>query len=87
MENKFDRGEIVAALKKTICRVAFTKTNGDMRVMYCTLQESVLPAAPEESSETTRKRSEDVVSAWDVEKNAWRSFRVDSITDFGVPDL
>lgn len=47
--------------------------------MKCTLQESALPPAPDVS---VRKPNPDVISVWDLEKNAWRSVRYDSISVF-----
>ena len=72
----------VVALKSKLTNgevnLTFTKKDGTIRFMKCTLQESVLPPAPEESK---RKPNPEVLSVWDLEKNAWRSVRIDSITE------
>ncbi len=57
--------------------VTFTKNNGENRVMNCTLRPEVLP---ENTSKTKRPENPDVLSVWDLDKNAWRSFRLDSIS-------
>jgi hypothetical protein len=36
----------------------------------------------ESKTERTKVPSEDTLSVWDLEKNAWRSFRLDSVIDF-----
>lgn len=58
--------------------VVFTKTNGDERVMRCTLSESVLPNV---ESVSTRKKSDESISVWDLDENGWRSFRWDSVKE------
>lgn len=68
-------------LKTDVVSVTFTKVNGDKRVLKCTLQESFLP---EYNSDSTRKKSDNVLSVWDVESNEWRSFRFDSVISYGI---
>jgi|TARA_B110000467_G_C18332948_1_gene494855 hypothetical protein len=74
--------EIISQLKEHECEVTFTKVNGEERVMKCTLQESFLPQT--DKATATNKENSNVVSVWDIEKNAWRSFRMDSLTSFEV---
>jgi len=76
---------IIANLKERTCEVTFTKKNGDMRVMQCTLMESVLPAAKKDEPLTQKKVravNEEVCVVYDVKAPGWRSFRWDSVTDF-----
>ncbi len=56
--------------------VTFEKKDGTERVMNCTLQVSIVPQV---DAESTRKGNDNVVAVWDLDKDAWRSFRVDSI--------
>lgn len=74
---------ILETLHETICKVTFTKTNGEERVMYCTLNESMIPKV-EETSETkrTKKENPDVQPVYDVKAAGWRSFRWDSVKEF-----
>ena len=58
-------------LKTDVVSVTFTKVNGDKRVLKCTLQETYLP---EYNSDSTRKKSDNVISVWDIESQEWRSF-------------
>lgn len=68
--------ELRDLLRKDIVDVTFTKKNGDTREMKCTLISDYLPETHSQSTP-----SEEVVTVWDMEKNAWRSFRFDSVTN------
>lgn len=70
-------------IKSNIMEVTFTKTNGEKRVMNCTLLEKYLPTYNEDS---TRKKNDNVLSVWDVDKGDWRSFRKDSITEYKIKE-
>jgi hypothetical protein len=79
----FDHDEIKSKLYDGVCKVAFTKVNGETRIMHCTLKENLIPEQISvEELTNTRKGSPNVIAAWDVEKQDWRSFRIDSITSF-----
>lgn len=78
-----ERSDIVSKLQSNQCIVKFTKVNGESRVMNCTLRPIDLPEQTD-IEETVYKKSEDVVAVWDLDKGAWRSFRVDSIVEFNV---
>lgn len=73
--------EIVEWLKSNVVEVTFTKTDGTERVMNCTLKTEFLP----ESTATHHKTpSDETVNVFDVDKNAWRCFRLDSVKSFKV---
>lgn len=65
-------------LQHETCNVTFTKVNGEVRTMPCTLQESVLPAR--DTTASTRPVNNSVLSVWCIDKQEWRSFKVDSVT-------
>lgn len=69
---------IRSTLKSNICKVSFTKANGELREMICTLREDIV-VPHEKKTERVKEVSEEVIPVWDCEKNAWRSFRTDSI--------
>jgi hypothetical protein len=73
-----DRDELKANLRNQDAKVTFTKVDGTERVMRCTLRDDALPVS---ESTTTTSRSPDVLSVWDLDKSAWRSFRFDSVKD------
>jgi hypothetical protein len=67
-------------LKTSKMTVTFTKTDGTERAMNCTLvEEHIQPY--EKKTERTRTESDETIAVWDLDKNAWRSFRVDSVTE------
>jgi len=72
-----DRESLVKRLQSGIVTVVFTKVNGERREMRCTLKGEVLP----ELKGSTAKRSKEVLPVWDVDKDAWRSFRWDSVQE------
>ena len=69
-----NKNELVHNLQGGPVEVTFEKVNGDIRKMLCTLQEGVIP-------KTTGKKKEnkDILAVWDLGKNDWRSFRIDSV--------
>ena len=71
-----ERKELISKLKDGDVSVTFTKKDGTERVMKCTLKEDVVPLV-----ESSKKENVGVVVVWDTEKNAWHSFRMDSITN------
>lgn len=81
-----NKQEIIDNLKIAICTVKFKKVDGTERDMSCTLHESLLPPPKEAVSSTKKNRglteSNDHVVVWDMDKAAWRSFRIDSIINF-----
>jgi hypothetical protein len=84
MEYTMNREEIVDRLKQGLLEVTFNKVNGDKRVMTCTLQEGVIPAATKKdplSLKKVREVNPEVVSVWDTNATGWRSFRVANVTN------
>lgn len=77
--DKETQNSIKNRLKNQSLSITFTKTNGEERKMRCSLSPSVIP---NQEKKTTRIKMEnpDVLSVVDLEKNAWRSFRWDSVT-------
>lgn len=81
------RDQIIETLKNSNCTVKFTKINGEVREMPCTLREDIIPKPPADiASKSNVKRHENlgVISVWCLDKQAWRSFRVDSIQELRV---
>jgi hypothetical protein len=79
--NSFSKEEMFNLLSSSICNVKFQKANGEMRDMNCTLLENIIPTVTSQSV-----FDEHVQPVYDIEKNAWRSFRWDSLKEFnGMP--
>lgn len=74
-------------LKEQEAVVTFTKVSGDVRVMTCTLDPSVVPPAPaskplaEGEMVKAKKENADVCSVWDINSQGWRSFRWANVTN------
>lgn len=68
------RSWLISMLRTTDVTVTFKKTNGDLRVMNCTLRSDVIP-------NVDPKENAVLCTVWDLEKNAWRSFRFDHVTN------
>ena len=78
--NVINRDTIVENLRSGVCRVKFVKRDGAVRDMRCSLNTEDIPEQHRPSS--NREYSESTVRVYDVEAQGWRSFRVDSVTDF-----
>ena len=74
------RETLIKNLQKKAMRITFTKVNGEERVMDCTLQEHMIP----QTEESNRKKNEEVLPVFDINKGEWRSFRLDSVTNIEV---
>lgn len=73
------REDLKNNLRAKIGTVTFTKQNGEERVMRCTLQDSILPKQVDLEEAIQKKGPTDSLAVWDMDKNAWRSFRYDSV--------
>lgn len=73
-------------LLKSQVQVIFRKReNNLLRNMLCTLNREFIP--PEEYTTYTSilmEGSADRIIAWDIEKNDWRSFYLDSVISYNV---
>ena len=76
------RDDLKEELKKHQLAVTFTKKDGTARTILCTLRDSVLQSLPVQEKKTDRVKQDnpDVLAVYDLENQAWRSFRMDSIT-------
>ena len=88
----YQRDTLLRDLRENVIEVTFTKNNGDQRIMHCTLKDNMLPAQyrnnpAERQAETEfHQKNLDVIAAWDVRANGWRSFRIDSVSYVQVID-
>ena len=72
--------EIRSMLHHGVCEVTFTKVNGDVRTMPCTLDSTLLPPQPLKEFHETRIYKPETLSVWCLDKMEWRSFRVANVT-------
>jgi hypothetical protein len=73
-------------LKNNVLQVTFNKkSTGELRTMRCTLNNQYLP----EQTQTVIRAKEfnpEVVSVFDLDKQDWRSFRIDSVVEVAVEE-
>lgn len=70
-------------LREGEVNVKFVKKDGSERDMRCTLKADLLPEQTDLEEQVQKKTpNPDLLAVWDLDKNAWRSFRVDSIIGF-----
>ena len=81
---KLDREQIVSLLKTNKCTVEFTKVDGEKRTMPCTLNPEFMPVQTVVEGKVAKKTNDNVISAWCLDKQAWRSFRVDSVISVAI---
>ena len=59
--------------------VEFTKVDGTLRSMPCTLHPDLLPVAVVTEGKKKKEPKPEVMSVYCTDKNEWRSFRVDNV--------
>jgi hypothetical protein len=77
------------------CVVEFTKVNGEVRSMPCTLKAELMPPAPLHETNTNnpidfpkvKKENPDVMNVWCLDKKEWRSFRIANLISAKVKDV
>ena len=66
--------------------VSFMNAKDELREMRCTLSPEFLPALPpvdpDAPPKKERKKNPDVIAVWDLDKEAWRSFRKASVMTY-----
>jgi len=78
MTAEINRTSVVEMLRQGIVNIKFTKKNGDVRNMKCTLVSAFIP-------EEKRARGvlgpvdESVVRVYDVDSDGWRSFTLANV--------
>lgn len=76
------KDELKKLLKGTVVTVNFKKKDNSQRKMVCTLNEEYLPDIDEKEIKRTKSENNEAIAVWDLEKQAWRSFRIDSIINY-----
>jgi len=78
------REYLIELLQNNVITVRFTKKDGTAREMLCTLKQGKLPRreVTEGKDRPNKEPNQDIIPVFDMEKKAWRSFRVDSVTGF-----
>ena len=71
--------EIRELLYKGVYEITFTKVNGEIRTMPCTLDSTLLPPQSLKEFHETRVYKPETLSVWCLDKMEWRSFRVANV--------
>jgi len=66
-------------LHESVVQIDFIKKDGSERVMKCTRDFTKIPVEFHPKEDNEKKLNESLLKVWDLEKNAWRSVRIDSI--------
>lgn len=77
----YNRDEMLENLRAGECRVIFTKVNGEQRDMLCTLNFDLIAEDKRPKSGST-DYSEDVIRAFDINKQEFRTFKVANVISF-----
>jgi hypothetical protein len=88
--NIFTQEQLSELLQSGECIIEFTKVNGEIRSMPCTLNESMIPPSPVHITNTDnpidfpiprreKKTNPDVMNVWCIDKKEWRSFRIANV--------
>lgn len=78
------RDEIISMLKNNVCTIDFMRRDGTPRTMRATLLENYLPAQSMQDLDAAKIPNPEIVTCWDVEKQAWRSIRINSLKDIEI---
>lgn len=78
MQN-LDWDKILNEMHFGVAEVTFKKADGTMRVMQCTLANYLLPET--KGGKSTTSGNPDIVVVFDLEKEAWRSFKKSTVTE------
>jgi len=76
----YDRNQMVEQLRERVCRVIFTKINGEERDMQCTLNMEMIPE--EKQPKTGKEYNDAVLRVFDINQQEFRSFRVENVISF-----
>lgn len=86
------REQLSELLRTGECVVEFTKVDGTVRSMSCTLSDALIPPAlPKVLADgevaKVKKPNPDVFSVWCLEKKEWRSFRFANLISAKAKDV
>jgi len=79
-EQKIFREWLGGVLRTNYVNIHFRKKDGSIRIMNCTLQEGKT-LDYEKKTDRVRAVSEENCPVFDIDKEEWRSFRYDSVTE------
>jgi hypothetical protein len=76
------RAQLEALFKEhRLVEVTFTKVDGTIRVMPCTLDPELLPKVEVNEGKKSKAPNPNTMSVFCTDKAEWRSFRIDNVTE------
>jgi hypothetical protein len=73
-------------LQTGIYSVTFTKLNGELRTMPCTLKADLLPPLIVNEDKPAKVPKADTMGVWCTDKQEWRAFKVMNVIDVQEPN-
>ena len=92
MTNTITPEALRTLLLENECIVEFTKVNGEIRSMPCTLDPKIVPPVPEPKVLAegevvkVKKSNPDIMNVWCLDKKEWRSFRIANVISAKVKE-
>lgn len=70
-------------LRSRVVTVTFTKKNGDLRKMDCTLNLQLVPPSkwPKDKTDVSENVNQSAVRVYDVKAGGWRSFLISNVIE------
>ncbi len=81
LANSLNKEAVLHLLHSKVCEIEFTKVDGTLRKAKGTLVANLLPPVPEGKtvSATTKAPNPNLVTYFDTEAGAFRSFKIDAL--------
>ena len=80
-----DRGrEITHLLYEHDCEVTFTKKDGTVRTMPCTLRKEAMPQREATTLHETKLYKPETITVWCLDKSEWRAFKTANVREIRV---
>lgn len=79
----YNKSSLLEILRLRVAEVKFRKLDGALRIIRGTLKDAFIPDEYLVKTPETRVRKENpnVVTLWDLDAHAWRSFRTDRVLE------
>ena len=66
------------------CEVTFTKVDGTVRTMPCTLRTEAMPQRDAAKLHETRLYKPETISVWCLDKSEWRAFKTANVKEIRI---
>jgi hypothetical protein len=84
MNKNITSTDLLKILTENICVVDFVKVNGETRSMPCTLRSDIVPPQVIKEGKEPKKTNDSVMNVWCVDKNEWRSFKLENLISLEI---